>query len=252
MLQNRSKSGIINTLVQVNMQVVLVTGGSRGIGAAIVRNFAEKKYTVILNYNKSAEQAKSLRNQLVSEGFDVHLYRADVADVKQVEDMFLWIRKYFKRLDVLVNNAGVACYSLCQDVTETDFDEVMNVNAKGTFFCCKHAIPLFLAGESGSIVNVSSIWGVEGASCESVYAMSKHAIVGLTKSLAKELAFSGINVNCICPSIVKTDMCKHLSQSEVDDFCRENDTSVLSVEQLAEDVFRLATGDSTGVILQER
>lgn len=229
-----------------------MTGGSRGIGAATVRRFAKDGYTVILNYNKSRAAAEALRDELLGVGCDVHLYQADISDVAQVEKMFAWIKSLFKRLDVLVNNAGVASYGLCSDVAEQEYDRVMNVNAKGTFFCCKCFVRNFLNCNRGSIVNVSSVWGVEGASCESVYAMSKHAVVGLTSSLAKELAESDIRVNCVCPPIVMTDMCRHLTADEVQTFCKENSVSVYSAEQVAEDIFRLALSDKTGVILQQR
>lgn len=234
------------------MKVALITGGSRGIGAATARAFAEQNYTVVINWNTSQTAAKSLKEELLRRGCDAHLYRADVSDAVQVEEMFAWIEQYFKRLDVLVNNAGVALSALCQDVCERDFDHVMGVNAKGAFLCCQRAIPLFLKQGGGSIVNVSSIWGVRGASCESVYSMSKYALVGLTESLAKELSCSGVRVNCVCPSIVKTDMCANLSQEDIEDFCRQEQVSVFTPEAVAQDIFRLATGNDSGVILQER
>ncbi len=234
------------------MRIALVTGGSRGIGAATVKKFAESGYTVILNYNKSEVAAEALKRKLLSSGCDVHLYRADVSDVKQVDDMFAWVKKLFKRLDVLVNNAGVSSYALCTDVSEEKYDRVMNVNAKGTFFCCSCYAKYFLERGSGSIVNVSSIWGVEGASCESVYSMSKHAVVGLTSSLAKEFSESGIRINCVCPSIVKTDMCSHLTDEDIRSFCEENGVSEYSAEQVADDIFRLATSNNTGIILRQR
>jgi len=234
------------------MKIALITGGSRGIGAATAKAFAAENYTVVINWHNSESAAKSLKDELLRCGCDAHLYRADVSNVVEVAEMFAWIEHYFKRLDVLVNNAGVALSALCQDVTEKDFDRIMGINAKGAFLCCQKAIPLFLKQGGGSIVNVSSIWGVHGASCESVYSMSKHALVGLTKSLAEELSFSGVRVNCVCPPIVLTDMCAMLSQNDIDEFCRENDVSVFTAEAVAKDILRLATGNDSGVILQER
>lgn len=233
------------------MKIALITGGSRGIGAATVRKFAKENYTVVLNYHKSAFEAEKLRKELLSVGCDVHLFCADVADCKQVSDMFAFVQKYFKHLDVLVNNAGVALYKQCQDVSEEDFDTVMDINAKGAFFCCRAAVKMFLRQGYGSIVNVSSVWGTKGASCESVYSMSKHALLGLTKSLAEELQPSDIKVNCVCPTIVQTDMCAHLSQQDVENFCRENDVKLYTAAQVAEDIFNLAVGDKTGFILEE-
>lgn len=234
------------------MKIALITGGSHGIGAATARAFAKQNYTVVINWHNSQSAAESLKEELLQSGCDAHLYRADVSNAAEVDGMFDWIARYFKRLDVLVNNAGVALTALCQDVCECDFDRVMGVNAKGAFLCCRRAIPLFLKQGGGSIVNVSSIWGIRGASCESVYSMSKHALIGLTRSLSEELSYSGVRVNCVCPPIVLTDMCGKLSQKDVEEFCRENQVSVFTPDGVAQDIVRLATGKENGVILQER
>ena len=234
------------------MKVVLVTGGSRGIGASTVRKFAKEGYSVILNYNKSAEQAERLKNSLIDSGCDVHCYQADVSDPTQVVAMFNYVAKYFKKLDVLVNNAGISLTKQLQDVTARDYDAVMNTNAKAAFFCCQQALPLLRKSDNPSIVNVSSIWGVEGASCESAYSMSKFAVVGLTKSLAQELKPLGVRVNCVCPPIVTTDMSKHLSDDDTSAFCHAHKVRVYTPEEVADDVFNLATKNVTGKIFIER
>lgn len=234
------------------MKICLVTGGSRGIGAATVEKFAEEGYTVIANYNKSGLQAESLRQNLVAKGYDVHIYRADVSKTEEVFGMFEWVTKYFKKLDVLVNNAGVSCNLQIQDVTEADFDRVFATNVKSAYFCCKNALPLFIKANGGSIVNVSSIWGVEGASCESVYSMSKFALVGMTKSLAAELNDLKINVNCVCPPIVQTDMCAHLSDEEKAAFCSEHNVKLYTPQKVAEDIYLSATCGQTGKIAVEK
>ena len=234
------------------MKVALVTGGARGIGAETVKKFAKEQYTVILNYCNSKVQAEQLQQELVANGCDVHLYCADVSDINQVREMFAWIAKYFKKLDVLVNKAGVALTKQLQDVTVTEFDHVMNVNAKAVFFCCQCALPLLKNSEHGAIVNISSIWGVEGASCESVYSMSKFAVVGLTKSLAQELQPTNITVNCVCPPIVLTDMCKHLSSQDIEQFCVQRNVKAYSPIQVANDIYMLSQSNSTGTILREK
>ena len=234
------------------MKIALVTGGARGIGAATVKKFAEEGYTVILNYNKSVAQAEQLKRRLVESGCDVHCYQADVSDLTQVEKMFHWVAQYFKRLDVLVNNAGVAVAKQLQDVTAEDYDQVMSVNAKAAFFCCQQALPLLKKSDSPCVVNVSSIWGVEGASCESVYSMSKFALVGLTKSLAEELKPLGVRINCVCPPIVLTDMCSHLTDGDVEAFCHTHKVHVYSPVEVATDIFSLATGGESGIIRLER
>ena len=234
------------------MKIALITGGARGIGAETVKKFAKEQYTVILNYRNSRVQAEQLQRELVQGGCDVHLYCADVSDVKQVSEMFAWVGKYFKKLDVLVNNAGVALTKQLQDVTESEFTHVINTNAKATFFCCQQAMPLLKNSERGAIVNVSSIWGVEGASCESVYSMSKFAIVGLTKSLAEELQPLNITVNCVCPPIVLTDMCKHLTKHDIDEFCAEHNVKAYSPSEVASDIYSLSQSGNTGIIFKEK
>lgn len=233
------------------MKTVLITGGSRGIGAATAEKFCKEGYSVIVNYCNSGEAAMALRDKLRQFG-DVHLFRADVSSVEQVAQMFDFVRSVFHRLDVLVNNAGICISQLCQDVTEQDYDNIMSVNAKGAFFCCKEAFPQMLNQGFGSVVNVSSIWGLKGAAGESVYCMSKHALVGLTKSLAAEWADCGVNVNCVCPPIVLTDMCKHYTGQELAQFCAEHGARVFSPQEVADDIFRLAESGLTGEIWEER
>ncbi len=230
------------------MKTVLITGGSRGIGAAAVKAFAERGYSVICNYNNSEKEAEDLVCGLVNKGFDVRKYKCDVSDVTAVEQMFLYVEKYFKKLDVLVNNAGVALYSQIQDVTERDYDRVMSVNCKGVFFASACAVKLFLKRGKGSIVNMSSVWGLNGASCESVYSMSKYAVVGLTKSLDAELSDCGICVNCVCPPIVDTSMCKGLSQSDKEEFNLRFGAKVLSADEVAAQIITAAeSGESGGI-----
>ena len=234
------------------MKIALVTGGSRGIGAATVKKFAEEQYTVIINYNNSEQQAQALQRKLVNAGADAHLFRADVSDVRQVTEMFDYVKKYFKHLDVLVNNAGVALSKLCQDVTVAEYDNVMNVNAKGAFLASQQAVKMFLSQGYGAIVNVSSIWGIEGAACEAVYSMSKHAVVGLTKSLSEELALTNVTVNCVCPPIVSTQMSENLTNRDIAEFCHQHNVKLYSPEMVAMDIFKLATSGETGKILYER
>ena len=234
------------------MKIALITGGSRGIGAETVKKFAQQQYTVILNYHTGKQHAEQLKDALVTGGCDVHLYCADVSDAQQVKEMFAWVAKYFKKLDVLVNNAGISLTKQLQDVTVEQFDRVMNTNARGYFLCCQQALPLLKKSEHGAIVNVSSIWGVKGASCESVYSMSKFAVVGLTMSLAEELKSAGITVNCICPPIVQTDMCKHLSRAEIEEFCSVHNVSAYTPVKVAEDIYSLSQSNQTGLIYMEK
>lgn len=232
------------------MKVALVTGGSRGIGAATVEQFANNGYSVILNYNKSESEARALQARLCSEGRDVHLFKADVSDIGQIKNMFDFVYKYFKKLDVLVNNAGIAISNQIQDVSEEEYDRIMDTNVKGAFFCCQQALALLNKSNAASIVNVSSIWGIEGASCESVYSMSKHALTGLSRSLAEEFESTNIAVNCICPPIVLTDMSKGYSADEIQEFCKETSTRAYTPTEIAQEIYRLAMSRNNGQILK--
>ncbi len=233
------------------MKVCLITGAGRGIGAATAVKFAEMGYSVIINYNRSREAAESLRDALRAQGHDAHAVQADVSDMCSIGNMFDWVGRYFKHIDVLVNNAGIALTAQLQDVTERQFDEVMYNNVKSAFFCCQKALP-FLSRCGGSIVNVGSIWGIQGSSCESVYSASKHALVGLTRSLSLELVSAGIRVNCICPPIVDTDMCAHYTRDDIEEFCRLHSARLYTPEQVASDIFDLAVSPDTGIILSEK
>ena len=228
-------------------KLALVTGGSRGIGAECVKKFAKEGYTVILNYNNSKTNAQTLQQQLQSQGYDVHLYQADVSNESQVIAMFDWVAKFFKHLDVLVNNAGVWRGGMIQDISQNDYNFVMDTNVKGAFLCCKYALPLLTKTGDSTIVNMSSIWGLKGASCESVYAMSKFAIVGLSQSLAEELD-GVVNVNCICPPIVLTEMCAGYTEEEKQAFCAEHNTKCYQPSEVADEIFNIATCGHCGII----
>ena len=231
------------------MKTVLITGASRGIGADTARKFAEQGYTVFINYNQSEGCAQQLKTELNERGLDAHLLQADVSNELQVDKMFDHVKKYAKKLDVLVLNAGVGLYEQVQNVTADQYDKVMDINAKGAFLCAKHAVPLMLDRCAGSIVAVSSIWGIQGASCESVYSMSKFALVGLTLSLHEELCESGINVNCVCPPMVETQMTEHLTEQDKQDFCNQHNQPILSPSQVAQTIFDVATSGESGQVI---
>ncbi len=231
-------------------KIALITGASRGIGASTAQLFAQNGYTVIINYNNSADQAKKIQKQLIEQGCDAHILQADVSNVQQAHNMFDYIDRVFHHVDVLVNNAGIWRGGLIQDVNIEDYNAVMDTNARGVFLCCKRALPLLLRGDNPTVVNVSSIWGVHGSACESVYCMSKYAVVGLSTSLAQEWKDIGINVNCICPPMVQTDMCAGYTQQEIDQFCQQSGTSLYTPSQVAQHIFQLATEKTTGVVKQ--
>ena len=187
------------------MKTVLVTGGVRGIGLGIALAFLEKGYRVCVTYSQDEESA----NKAKALGLEV--YRADVSREEDVLSVF----SRLKSLDVLVNNAGVSLVKQIQDVTYEEFQKVMSVNVGGAFLCSRQAAKLMISQRSGLIVNISSVWGEVGASCESVYSASKAALIGFTKALAKELGWSGIRVNSVSPGVIDTKMNAHFSAEDM-------------------------------------
>ena len=187
-------------------KVVLITGSSRGIGAAAARAFAEKGYKVAVNYCSDEKRAKALCAELSALGCESLCVRADVSDFAAVTAMVAQVEAALGEIGVLVNNAGVAWQGLTQDMTESEYRRVMDVNFGGVFNCTKAVLPSMIKKHRGSIVNVSSVLGVQGASCETVYSASKAAIIGFTSALAKEVGPSGIRVNAVAPGVIETEM----------------------------------------------
>ncbi len=202
-------------------KTVFITGGSRGIGEAIVRLMAGK-YNVAFTYHKSRERAEALEAELNSRFGGVLAIPCDVSDENSVRTAFAAARKRFLDVDVLVNNAGVAYSGLLSDMTADEWRGVMAVNLDGAFFAIKEALPYMLKKGEGCIINVSSIWGVDGASCEAAYSASKAALIGLTKALAKEVGPMGVRVNAVAPGAIDTDMMHCYTPAETSAFLAEN------------------------------
>lgn len=196
-------------------KIALVTGSSRGIGRAIARELAHNGWAVCINYHERRDCAEALYKELASEGCRVMVQQADVSQREQVEAMVTAIRRQFGDVSLLVNNAGISRQGLFQDVSEDLWREMFAVNVDGAFHACQAVLPAMLREHQGTIVNISSIWGLRGASCEVTYACTKAAIVGLTRSLAMELAPSNIRVNCVAPGVIQTDMLKEVGEETV-------------------------------------
>lgn len=187
-------------------KVVLVTGGSRGIGAAIVRQLAQEGYSVAVNYHHSEKMAYDLSKEISSFGGKAMAIKADVSNLTEVDNMFSEIEKNLGNVDILINNAGISSRGLVTEISEAEWDQVIGINLKGAFLCCKRALPNMINKKWGKIINISSVWGITGASYESLYATSKGGLITFSKSLAKELDLSGIAVNVIAPGPIETDM----------------------------------------------
>ena len=194
------------------MKTALVTGSSRGIGAATARALAQDGWRVTINYLNSRAEAEALAAELGTEAI-----RADVADPAQVKAMFEAAGPF----ELLVCNAGIAWSGLLQDMTNEEIKHMTDVNLLGPIYCSKRAIPNMIHKKSGVIINVASMWGEVGASCESVYSACKAGVIGLTKALAKELGPSGIRVNCVSPGVIRTQMNSELSEEDMRQLCDE-------------------------------
>jgi 3-oxoacyl-[acyl-carrier protein] reductase len=193
---------------------VLITGGSGGIGRAIAIRFAQAGINVAIHYMNSHEGANETARRCIEYGVKALTVSADLRSKTQIERMKEKLESHSMLPDILVNNAGIAHYGLLQDATEEDWDQVMSVNLKGMFLCTQAFMPPMIASKYGRIINVSSIWGLSGASCEVLYSTTKGGVNAFTKALAKELAPSGVTVNAVAPGAVDTAMNSNLDQQE--------------------------------------
>ncbi len=234
-------------------KTAIITGASKGIGAATAILFAQKGYNVVINYNNSYESATLLARSLSENGFSVTTQKANVANRLEAELLIKETLYKFGRIDVLVNNAGVAFEGLITQTDEVDYDKIMGINLKGVFNCCKAATQVMVNQQSGKIINISSMWGETGASCEVAYSASKAGVIGLTKALAKELAPSGITVNAVTPGIIETNMNSNLSVEELADFVDSIPLGRMgTADEIAQAVYFLASENAdyiTGQIL---
>lgn len=197
-------------------KVVVVTGSSRGIGAEIVKLLAKSGHTVILNYSKSEDCAKSVENELKNLGYTVDIFKADVSKKEEAESLVKFAVNKYGKIDVLINNAGISQTKLFTDITDEDWQNMLNNNLNSAFYCTREAVKNMIHNKQGLIINMSSIWGVTGASMEVHYSTAKAGLIGFTKALAKELGPSNIRVNAIAPGIIDTDMCSEYSVKEKD------------------------------------
>ena len=203
------------------MKTALVTGSSRGIGRAVARELAHQGWAVGINYLHREDKAQERVEELTAAGCQAAAFQADVADGAAVASMVKELGETFSPVELVVNNAGVAGQSLFQDISDEMWNRYLAVNLGGARNTIKAALPHMISEKRGCIVNISSIWGQRGASCEVAYACTKAGIIALTRSLAMELAPSGIRVNCVAPGVINTDMVQVLGQETLDDLAKE-------------------------------
>jgi len=223
-------------------KTVLVTGSSRGIGKEIAILFAKNNYNVAINYFNNENSAENLCQQLQELHCNVIKVQADVSNREQVEIMVNKVYNQFGDIDILVNNAGIAQQRLFTEISNSDWDKMFDVNVKGVFNCCQCVLPNMIQNKQGKIINISSVWGITGSSCEVHYSASKAAVIGLTKALAKEVGLSNIQVNCVAPGVINTDMNSSLDSNTIQELKEQTPLGVIgSPIDIAEMVLFLAS-----------
>ena len=234
-------------------KTAVITGASKGIGAATAILFAQKGYNVVLNYNDSFESVNLLARSLSQNGMSVTAIKANVANRLEVELLMKETIYKYGSIDVLVNNAGIAMQGLITDIDEYDVDRIFDIDLKGVYNCCRAVTPKMIEQKSGKIINISSMWGQVGASCEVAYSAAKAGVIGMTKALAKELAPSGITVNAVAPGLIETGMNSNISVEDLNAFVEEIPLGRMgSADEIAEAIYFLASENAdyiTGQVL---
>lgn len=221
-------------------KTVLITGASRGIGKAIAVKFAKKGYNVIINCAHREQELLQAQKEIESYQVSCTAFLGDMGDLEICEQLFALIRKHYGGLDVLINNAGISYVGLLQDMSSTDWERIIRTNLTSVFNCCKLAIPMMLSQQQGKVVNISSVWGDVGASCEVAYSATKGGINAFTKALAKELAHSNIQVNAVACGAIDTEMNQWMAEDELIDLVEEIPTGRLGrAEEVADLVYHL-------------
>ena len=229
-------------------KTVLITGASMGIGKATAITLAKCGMNVILNYCNHRKEAEETANQINKNGLQAVAIQADVSNNIQVINMVNQACEIFGSIDALVNNAGIAQQKLFTDISEKEWDEMFAINVKGAYNCCQAVLPNMIHNKSGKIINLSSIWGLVGASCEVHYSATKAAIIGFTKALAKEVGPSGIQVNCVAPGVIKTKMLADFSDEDLKNLSNETPLCKLGTPQDVANVVKFLISDESDFI----
>ena len=229
-------------------KTVLITGASMGIGKATAITLAKCGMNVILNYCNHRKEAEETANQINKNGLQAVAIQADVSNNIQVINMVNQACEIFGSIDALVNNAGIAQQKLFTAISEKEWDEMFAINVKGAYNCCQAVLPNMIHNKSGKIINLSSIWGLVGASCEVHYSAAKAAIIGFTKALAKEVGPSGIQVNCVAPGVIKTKMLADFSDEDLKNLSNETPLCKLGTPQDIANVIKFLISDESDFI----
>ena len=202
-------------------KIIIVTGASRGIGREIAKELAKKGHTIIANYNKSEEKILELKKELEENKINIDIFKADVSTRREAQKLVEYTINKYGKIDILINNAGISQFKEFTQITDEDWNKMITTNLNSVFYMSQEACKNMIHNKKGCIINISSIWGIIGASCEVHYSVSKAGIDAMTKSLAKELGPSNIRVNSIAPGIINTEMNKRLSQEEIQNIKNE-------------------------------
>lgn len=202
-------------------KIVLITGGSKGIGKEIAKQLSKKGYIVIANYNKSEKEILELKEELQKNNISIDIFKADVSKREDAQKLVEYTLNKYRKIDVLINNAGISQFKEFTQITDEDWTNMINTNLNSVFYMTQEVSKNMIHNKNGCIINISSIWGLVGASCEVHYSVSKAGIDAMTKSLAKELGPSNIRVNSIAPGIINTNMNKNLSEQDIENIKQE-------------------------------
>lgn len=227
---------------------VLITGGSRGIGAATAEVFARSGYAVTIFYQKNNKMADTIVDSLRLAGHEAIAFCVDIKDYNAVRHAVQKANLQFGAVDVLVSNAGIASQQLFTDVSPDDFNEMMNTHVTGLFNIAQAVLPGMISRKTGSIITVSSIWGITGASCEVSYSTAKAAIIGFTRALAKEVGPSHITVNCVAPGVIDTDMNRDLTPADIIELCEQTPLGRIGTPQEIADIILFLASDKASFI----
>jgi 3-oxoacyl-[acyl-carrier protein] reductase len=231
------------------MKVAVVTGGAKGIGSAIVKRFIRDGYKVVFTYKNSEDKAKALVSEL---GENCKAYKLDITDSYAVSEVFADIEKAIGEIFVLVNNAGIAEQALFTDITDDMWRKMLDTNLSGAFYCSRAVLKYMINRKQGKIINISSIWGETGGSCEVHYSASKAGLIGMTKALAKEVGLSGVTVNCVSPGVILTDMTSHFDEETMNELKNETPLNKIGTpEDVAGAVAFLASADADFITGQD-
>lgn len=202
-------------------KIAIVTGASRGIGKEIAKQLAKEGIKIIANYNQSHKEAQELKKELEKQNIEIDIVQADITKREEIQKLVQATLEKYKKIDILINNAGISEYKLFTEETDEDWNRIINTNLYSAFAMSQEVIPNMIQNKRGCIINISSIWGITGASLEVLYSISKAGMNGMTKALAKELGPSNIRVNAIAPGIIQTQINNQLTKKEIEQIKQE-------------------------------